>query len=139
MLSGAAADALMAGIHVPSGATIIGVDVFVTDSNSGVNLQACLFAMNNLSSYDSFACALTTGTQGAVKLTITPVSPPIQDGNHAFELGLFSLNNSNSPTTWPGDNTVLARSRLHPLRGALRTSDFRARAECSGEAKSRRR
>jgi hypothetical protein len=110
VLVGGTDNALIAPIHVPSGATITGVDVWVTDANSTGNLRACLFAMSDQSAYDSFACVVSSGTPGPVKLSITPFSPSIQGGTHAFQLGLFSITNAGAVMTWPTDNTLLARN-----------------------------
>jgi hypothetical protein len=91
-ISDNSAGGLRAPIHVPAGAVISSVDVWVEDSsNNGVELQVCLLSLsNNTIGEGKVTCATTSGAPGITKLTITP-SGSLAQGTEAAASSALSL------------------------------------------------
>jgi hypothetical protein len=100
-------------LHVPQGATITGVDIFVTDTSPTVDLQICMWApLDSFGSYDmSVPCVTTSGAPGTTKLTIA--STAVQGNGEGFELIVSSRDAGNNPVAWPANNMAIRTAYVH--------------------------
>jgi hypothetical protein len=100
-------------VHVPAGATITGVDVWVNDSSSTADLRVCLQApFDSFGSYDlSVPCVTTSGTPGIVKLTIA--TSVLHGSGESFELFMFSVNSMGTTVAWPSFNHTVRTAYVH--------------------------
>jgi hypothetical protein len=104
---------LTGAVRVPQGAVITSIDVWVTDLNSSVNVQACLWGLFDASGgYDeSTPCATTTGAPGIIKTTVVPLSGGVVQGTGLnYEVLVFSVDGSGTHIPWPTDGTITVRS-----------------------------
>jgi hypothetical protein len=112
-IAGSSDNTLLAAARVPSGATITGADVWVTDTSSSTNLKVCLYSVTDgCCGYDpnAFTCAITNGTPGYVELTLAPTGTEIQGDGVSFELNITSVDSSGSRANWPTDLSLAVRS-----------------------------
>jgi hypothetical protein len=101
---------LIAPLHVPAGATITSVDVYVNDTNASANLGVCTWGLNDTgSTYDqTVPCATSTGAPGVTKLTVT--TNRVQGTAKNFELFVFAQDNVANLIGWPAGSTLSVRS-----------------------------
>jgi hypothetical protein len=105
-------NALVGPLHVPTGAAITSIDIWVTDTNTSTNLSVCMWGLfDSFGSYDhSVPCAATSGAPGIVKLTITPPSGTVQGSGESFELFVLPSDSSGNFVAWPTDFSLAART-----------------------------
>jgi hypothetical protein len=107
-ISDGSAGGLKAPIRVPAGAVISSVDVWVEDSaGNGIELQVCISSVPNSTTGESkLNCAMTSGTPGITKLTITPPGGIAQgteaSGSRALGLIADSVLFDTEFGTWDG-------------------------------------
>jgi len=94
------AGGLTSPVHVPAGATITGVDVWVNDS-AAAEMKVCLYGLfDSFGSYDlSIPCVQTSGTPGIVKLTIP--ANVVHGSGTSYELFMTAVNPMGTTVGWP--------------------------------------
>jgi hypothetical protein len=97
---------LVGPVHVPQGATITSIDVFVNDTSATLDLHICPLAADDLlPGFNTSACVATSGMPGLSKLTLTP--NVIQGNGSGWELFAFVQDASNTTVGWPSTGTDL--------------------------------
>jgi hypothetical protein len=104
---------LMAVVHVPMGATITSVDIWVGDFNNSTNLKVCLAGIDDAFGGYDFAspCVSSSGSPGIGKLTVVAAGGGVVQGNgETFELFVYANDASGNLIAWPTDASLVVRS-----------------------------
>jgi hypothetical protein len=103
---------LVGPVHVPQGATLTSVDVWLSDTNASINEHVCLFVvLDAIGGFDeSIPCVTSSGTPGIEKLTITPPAGTLQGNGGSFEIFAYPTDASGNAVSWPTDVSLTIRT-----------------------------